>query len=72
MDNEAKNYNASAEKDDGSCEYEEDNSDDGSGFGTLLTVGGIGAGAYYLKKRKSSSYLSCGSFFFVKLVFIRR
>lgn len=51
-DEKAINYNESANKDDGSCEYEEDSSDDGSGFGTILTIGGIGAGAYYFKKKK--------------------
>lgn len=51
-DKKAINYNESANKDDGSCEYGENNSESGSGFGTLLTIGGIGAGIYYTKKKK--------------------
>ena len=59
-DKGAKNYNVDAEKDDGTCIYEEVTSNDSeestnndsTGVLPILVVGGIGAGAYYLKKKK--------------------
>lgn len=64
MDKNAINYDKLAEKDDDSCEYEvitnnnsldtpsETSEDDSSGIGSLITLGGIGAAAYYMKKKK--------------------
>lgn len=63
MDEDAKNYNKSAEKDDGSCEYkvdviEEDEnkasytSDNSSNVGAVLTIGAITAGVYAYNKKK--------------------
>ena len=60
-DDKALNYDKTAEKDDGSCEYptvdkENTNSEpldeDTSGLGSLITLGGIGAAVYYMKKKK--------------------
>lgn len=59
----AKNYNEEAEKDDGSCEYkttenvhstfdETNNSNSSDGILPLLTIGGIGTGIYYFKRKK--------------------
>lgn len=64
MDKNAINYDKLAEKDDDSCEYEvitnnnsldtpsKTSEDDSSGIGSLITLGGIGAAAYYMKKKK--------------------
>lgn len=55
-DPEAKNYNDKAEKDDDSCEYqktiEEKTNEDSNGILPIITIGGIGAGVYYFKKKK--------------------
>ena len=50
-DETAINFNELSNKDDGSCEYEK-GSESSGGFGTLLTIGGVGAGIYYAKKKK--------------------
>lgn len=56
MDSEAVNYDETAEKDNNSCKYkkmiEESSDDDSSGILPVLTIGGIGAGIYYYKKKK--------------------
>ena len=52
MDKEAVNYNKSAEKDDGSCEFASEASSSADGALSLLTLGGIGTGVYFYKKRK--------------------
>ena len=58
MDSEAINYDAMAEKDDNSCKYKKDvdetSDEDLSGILPIATIGGIGAGIYYLKKKKKS------------------
>jgi len=55
-DSEAINYDANAEKDDNSCEYqkniEEKYNEDSNGILPIITIGGIGAGVYYFKKKK--------------------
>ena len=55
-DSEAINYDANAEKDDNSCEYqkniEEKYNEDSNGILLIITIGGIGAGVYYFKKKK--------------------
>ena len=55
IDSKAINYDESAEKDDGTCEYksiiEETSDEDASGISPIITIGGIGAGIYYLKKK---------------------
>ena len=50
-DKEAINYDLMADKDDDSCEYQK-NENDSNGFLSVLTLGGIGASIYYLKKKK--------------------
>lgn len=55
MDSEAINYDAMAEKDDNSCQYKDKNettTDDSNSILPVLTIGGIGAGIYYFKKKK--------------------
>lgn len=55
-DSEAENYNIKAEKDDGSCKFSEDTgTNGGSGVLSLLTVGGIAAGTYYVIKKKRAN-----------------
>lgn len=51
---EAINYDENAEKDDGTCEYKkmENESDDGSALGGLITIGCAGAGYAYYKVAK--------------------
>lgn len=54
-DPEAINYDLTADNDDGSCEYQKkknESKNDSNGFLSVFTVGGIGAGIYYLKKKK--------------------
>lgn len=55
-DSEAINYDAMAEKDDNSCKYqkavEKTSEEDSNGILPVLTIGGIGAGIYYYKKKK--------------------
>lgn len=54
-DPDAINYDLMADKDDSSCEYQKNEtelSDNSNGFLSVLTLGGIGVGIYYLKKKK--------------------
>lgn len=63
-DKKSINYDETAEKDDNSCEYKiisqetskeiqtKSQEEDSSGIGSLLTLGGIGAAVYYMKKKK--------------------
>lgn len=50
----ALNYDAMAEKNDGSCQYvkNESSDEDSNDFLSIITIGGIGAGIYYLRKKK--------------------
>ena len=58
MDSEAINFDAMAEKDDNSCKYKKDvdgtSDEDSCGILPIATIGGIGAGIYYLKKKKTN------------------
>ena len=56
MDIKAINYDETAEKDDNSCKYqnivETTSSDNSNGILSFLTIGGIGTGIYYFKRKK--------------------
>ena len=55
IDSKAINYDETAEKDDNSCQYKEvtekASSSDSNGILSVVTIGGIVTGAYYLKKK---------------------